>query len=84
MSKLKLKSNLPENFRVTKQIVGVGMFQFDSSKVDKVDYPKWSRLGFGDLFEEEVEVIEEAPKEVKEVVVEQPKKAPVKRKRNSK
>lgn len=74
MSNLKLREDLPENFRITKQIPGMGMVMFNTEKVQPEDYPKWKKLGFGDLFIEHVvepiveKVIENVIEEVKEVV----------------
>jgi hypothetical protein len=55
--KLELRSDLPETFKMTKQVHGVGMIQFDSSKVKVEDYPKWAKLGFADLFKSVVETV---------------------------
>jgi len=68
MLKLKLKSDLPENFRVTKQIPGVGMVMFSSEKVKPEDYHKWHKMGFSDLFEEVEPVVEKSVEGAKELV----------------
>lgn len=71
---LKLREDLPENFRMTKQIPGMGMVLFDSEKVQPQDYSKWKKMGFGDLFVEHVvepvinAVVENVIEEAKEVI----------------
>jgi len=66
---LKLRQDLPENFRVTKQIPGLGMVMFNTEKVHPNDYQKWFDLGFQDLFELIIEeVIEEVIEKVEEVI----------------
>lgn len=83
---LKLREDLPESFRMTKQIPGMGMVMFDSEKVQPQDYHKWKKMGFGDLFMEHVvepvinavvdHVIEEAKEAIQKVVTK--KRAPKK------
>jgi hypothetical protein len=71
---LKLRQDLPENFRITKQIPGVGQVMFNSEKVQPHEYEKWHKLGFADLFEEYVVeplanvLVEKVVDEVKEVI----------------
>lgn len=73
---LKLRNDLPESFRMTKQIPGMGMVMFDSDKVQPEDYSKWKKMGFGDLFVEHVvepiveAIVENVIEEVKEVIAE--------------
>lgn len=74
MSNLKLREDLPENFRISKQIPGMGMVMFNSEKVEPQDYHKWAKMGFADLFIEHVvepiieAVIEKVVDEVKDVI----------------
>jgi len=81
MSNLKLREDLPENFRITKQIPGMGMVMFNSEKVQPEDFPKWKKLGFADLFVEHVvePIVEAVVENVVEAVVEK-----IKRKRKPK
>ncbi len=73
---LKLREDLPESFRMTKQIPGMGMVMFDSDKVQPEDYHKWKKMGFADLFVEHVvepiveAIVENVIEEVKEVIAE--------------
>ena len=82
---LKLREDLPENFRITKQIPGMGMVMFDTDKIQPQDYHKWKKLGFGDLFIEHV--VEPVINAVVETVIEEAKEViqkAVKRKRKPK
>jgi hypothetical protein len=64
MSKLELKPEFQTNFTLTKVLPGIGMIKFDSKVVDPADYPKWSALGFDDLFQEVVtKIVKELIKE---------------------
>ncbi len=74
MSNLKLREDLPENFRITKQIPGVGQVMFNSEKVKPEEFEKWHKLGFADLFVEHVVeplanvLVDKVVDEVKEVI----------------